>query len=125
MIASALQALGILWSSTNRRGRRWSSRRRVCIRRDRLAFCAERGIGGSRGPEVGVLLQILEGLVRGVGSTYVWCWAAALEVRFDRFVLLVELGEVWDEVLDNVGVRKRVDAGFLRRVGGDAALISD
>ena len=38
-----------------------------------------------------------------------------MEVGLDGFVLFVELGEVGDEVADDVGVRERIDAGF---VGG-------
>jgi len=45
----------------------------------------------------------------------------ALEVGLDGFVLLVELGQVGHEVLDNVGVRERVDAGLLLGVNWDAA----
>ena len=47
----------------------------------------------------------------------------ALEVGFDGFVLFVELGEVGDEVFDDVGVGEGVDAGFFGRFGGDAAWV--
>lgn len=44
------------------------------------------------------------------GATYVrWC-LVSLEVRLDRLVLLVELSHVGHEVLDDIGVGKRVDA---------------
>jgi len=43
-----------------------------------------------------------------------------LQVGLDGFVLLVELGEVGDDVLDDVGVGEGVNLGFLFGVGGDA-----
>ena len=46
---------------------------------------------------------------------------ATLEEGFDGFVLFVELGEVGDEVFDDVGVGERVDAGLVGGVGWDAA----
>lgn len=45
----------------------------------------------------------------------------ALEEGLDGFVLFVELGEVGDEVFDDVGVGEGVDAGLVGGVGGDAA----
>ena len=45
----------------------------------------------------------------------------ALQVGLDGFVLFVELGEVWDEVFDDVGVWEGVDARFVFGVGGDPA----
>jgi len=54
-------------------------------------------------------------------ETYIsWC-LVALEVGLDRLVLLVELGEVGYEVLDDVGVWERVDARLSLGVGWDAA----
>jgi len=47
-----------------------------------------------------------------------------LEVGLDGFVLFVELGEVGDDVFDDVGVGERVDLGFLLGVGWDAAQAS-
>ena len=47
----------------------------------------------------------------------------ALQVRSDGFVLFVELGQVRDEVFDDVGVGEGVDACFVFGVGGDAALL--
>jgi hypothetical protein len=38
------------------------------------------------------------------GVTYVFGFGLTLEVRFDGFVLFVELGQVWDEVFYDVGV---------------------
>ena len=54
-------------------------------------------------------------------STYILCWGVALQVRLDRLVLLVELGEVGHQVLDDVGVRERVDLHLGAVLGGDAA----
>lgn len=45
----------------------------------------------------------------------------ALQIGLDGLVLFVELGEVGDEVFDDVGVGEGVDAGFLGCLGGDAA----
>ena len=44
-----------------------------------------------------------------------------LKIGLDGFVLLVELGQVGDDVFDDVGVGQRVDFGFLLGVGWDAA----
>jgi hypothetical protein len=48
----------------------------------------------------------------------------ALQVGLDRLVLLVEEGEIGHQVLDDVGVRQRVDLGRLGGVGVDAAFCS-
>lgn len=39
------------------------------------------------------------------GKTYIFRLGVALQVWFDGFVLLVELGQIWDEVFDDIGVR--------------------
>ena len=54
-------------------------------------------------------------------ATHVFGCGVALEVRLDRLVLLVELGQIRDKVLDDVGVRKRVDARLLLLISGDTA----
>ena len=54
-------------------------------------------------------------------GTHVFGCGVALEVRLDRLVLLVELGQIRDKVLDDVGVRKRVDARLLLLISGDTA----
>ena len=46
-----------------------------------------------------------------------------LQVRLDGFVLLVELGQVRDDVFYDVGVREGVDLRFLLCVVGDAAYL--
>ena len=46
-----------------------------------------------------------------------------LKVGFDGFVLLIELGEVGDEILDDVGVGEGIDTGFVGCVRGDTAWI--
>lgn len=53
--------------------------------------------------------------------TYVFGCGVALEVGLDGLVLLVELGQVGNKVLDDVGVRKRVDASLLLLISGNAA----
>ena len=40
-----------------------------------------------------------------------------MQVGLDGFVLLVEVGEVGDEVFDDIGVGQRVDARLLSGVG--------
>lgn len=59
-----------------------------------------------------------------MGWTYVGRLCVSLQVGFDGFVLLVEVGQVWDEVFDDVGVRKWVDAGLFSGVGWDPACLS-
>ena len=54
-------------------------------------------------------------------NTYVRRRGGALEVGLDGTVLLVEERHVRNEVLDNVHMRKRVDAGLLGGVCGDTA----
>jgi hypothetical protein len=44
-----------------------------------------------------------------------------LEIRLDRFVLLVEVSQVGDEILDDVGVRERVELDIGGRLGRDPA----
>jgi hypothetical protein len=53
--------------------------------------------------------------------TYVLRCGVALEVGLDGLVLLVELGQVGHEVLDDVGVREGVDARLLLGLSGNAA----
>ena len=57
-------------------------------------------------------------------KTYIFGFGLTLEIRFDGFVLFVELGEVRDEVFDDIGVREGVDAGFMGDVWWDAAYCS-
>jgi len=56
-----------------------------------------------------------------VFATYVLGGGVALQVRLDRLVLLVELGEIGHQVLDDEGVRERVDLHVGGVLGGDAA----
>ena len=46
-----------------------------------------------------------------------------LEIGLDGFVLLVELREIRNDVLYNVGVGERVDFGFGFGVGWDATCL--
>lgn len=48
-------------------------------------------------------------------------WGCALEIWLDGLVLLVEVGEIRYDVLDNVCVGERVDLRLLGGVGRDAA----
>lgn len=48
-------------------------------------------------------------------------WSGSLEVWLDGLVLLVELGQIWYDVLDNVGVWKWVDLGLLLGVDWNTA----
>ena len=57
----------------------------------------------------------------GKEVTYVFGLGFALEVGFYGFVLFVELSEVGNEVFDDVGVGKRVDASLVGCIWGDAA----
>lgn len=47
-----------------------------------------------------------------------------LQVRLDGLVLLVEVGQIGDQVLDDIGVRQRVDTRLLLGVGGNTAQAS-
>lgn len=79
--------------------------------------------GGAAGAE-DALVQAVELAAVGLGLAVlaaVWGRGVALEIGLDGLVLLVELGEVGHEVLDDVGVRERVDAGLLGGLCWDAA----
>lgn len=52
---------------------------------------------------------------------YVFGLGIPLEIRLDRLVLLVELGHIGDQILDDVCVWQRVDTGLLSGIGGDTA----
>jgi len=84
-------------------------------------------IGGAGGGAAGAedaFVKAVELFALGGGLAVlaaIWWGTVALEVGFDGLVLFVELGEVWDEILDDVGVGERVDAGFFCRVGRNAA----
>lgn len=54
-------------------------------------------------------------------ETYIFGFGLALEVGFDGFVLFVELGEVGDEIFDDIGVGEGVNARFVGCVWRNAA----
>lgn len=56
-----------------------------------------------------------------IGATYVLGGGITLQVRLDGLVLLVEEGQIRDEILDDVGVRQWVDARLGVGLGGDTA----
>lgn len=56
-------------------------------------------------------------------QAYVFGWGCALEVWLDGLVLLVEVGEIRYDVLDDVCVGERVDLRLFSGVGRDAAWI--
>ena len=50
-------------------------------------------------------LVLREGEERGEGDrAYIFSLGFALQVWFDGFVLLVELGQIWYEIFDDVGM---------------------
>lgn len=53
--------------------------------------------------------------------THIGSRGITLEVGLDRLVLLVEEGQIGHEILDDVGVRQRIDARLLGGVGRDTA----
>lgn len=55
------------------------------------------------------------------GATYVLSWSVTLEIWLDRLVLLVKLGQVWNDVLDDVGVWQWVDLGLLLGIDWNTA----
>ena len=54
-------------------------------------------------------------------TTYIGRWCVALKVWFNGAILLVEEGEIWNEVLDDVGMRQWVNSTLLASVGGNSA----
>lgn len=100
---------GIPQSSTSTMGRMCCSRRRECTRRDRPASCGRPCFDGSHVPSI-TLVSLFD---HAVECTYIRWGSVALEVWLDRLVLLVELSKIWDKILDDVGVRKWIDAGLL------------
>ncbi len=88
-----------------------------------LAVPPVRGAGGGAAGAQDAFVQAVEFLAVGgrlADLAAVGGGGGALQVGLDGFVLFVELGEVWDEVFDDVGVGEGVDAGFVLGVGGDA-----
>lgn len=66
--------------------------------------------------------MLVDVLMDGImGKAYIGRWRVALEVRLDGLVLLVELGHVGDQILDDIGVWQRVDTALLGCVGRNAA----
>jgi hypothetical protein len=101
------------------KGKMCCSRRRECTRKDRRACGGPPWTGGSHGPVA--IVSIMWKFPTNFNLTYVFGCGIALEVRLDGLVLLVELGQVGYEVLHDVGVRKRVNAGLLLLLSGNAA----
>jgi hypothetical protein len=101
------------------KGRRCCSRRRECTRRDRRACGALREIGGTHGPGNCISMSDWEG--EDKEKTHILGSGLALQEGLDGLVLLVELGKIGDEILDDVGVGEGVDAGLGLCVGGNAA----
>ena len=60
-------------------------------------------------------------MICGRKVTYIFRLSFALKIRFDGFILLVELGQVGNEVFDDVGMRERIYARFVLGIGGNAA----
>lgn len=92
-------------------------------------FFAVPPVGGAGGGAAGAEDAFVEAVqlfpVRGRLAVLeaVFGLGLALEVGLDGFVLFVELGQVGDEVLDDVGVGEGVDAALLGCVCGDAACL--
>lgn len=104
------------------KGKRLSSKRTECIRRDRPASYAPPGSGGTQDPAN--LSQYGCGRIPAEARTHVWAGGVALEVGLNRLVLLVEQGQVRDQVLDDVGVREGIDAGLLGGLSRDTAWLT-
>lgn len=54
-------------------------------------------------------------------GAYILSGGITLQIRLDGLVLLVEVSQVGDQILDDVGVRQRVDLDIRGRFGGDSA----
>lgn len=54
-------------------------------------------------------------------ETYIRSGSVTLKIRLDRLVLLVEMGQVGNEILDDVGVRQRVQLDIAGAFGRDTA----
>lgn len=70
-----------------------------------------------------MLDHAVNGKCEDSGSTHVLGGGVALEIWLNGLVLLVEVGKIGDKILDDVGVRQRVDARFALGIGGDTACI--
>jgi len=46
--------------------------------------------------------------------------SVSLQIRFDTPILLIEQRQIRNQVLDDIGVRQRIDLRFLGRLGGNA-----
>lgn len=97
-----------------------SSRRRECTRRDHPASFGRPCSDGTPFPNE--VVSVTHSHVKNLGtSAYIFGGGIALQVRLDGLVLLVEVSQVGDQILDNVGVRQRVDLDIRGRFGGDSA----
>ena len=96
-----------------------SNMHRGCIRRARRASCDPRATDGFLYPTTHHVSGRHDRKTKVL--TYICRFGFALKVRLDGLVLLVKMGEIRNQVLDNVGVGERVDATFLSCVGGDTA----
>jgi hypothetical protein len=101
------------------KGRKCCSRRRECTRTDRRACGALREIDGTHGPDDVLVWSDWTGEQKE--KTHILRSGLALQEGLDGLVLLVELSKIGNEILDDVGVRKGVDAGLGLCVGRNAA----
>lgn len=68
-----------------------------------------------------VVCRNTRGHLKNRGQPYIWGRGISLQVGLNGLVLLVELGEIGNEILDDVGVRQRVDLHVGLVLVGDAA----
>ena len=90
-IGVARRGRDTLRCSTSTKDRRWSSRRRECIRRDRRVCGVRLGIDGFLVPVEDLMSCYY---IEGNDDAYVRSRCVALKVWFDRLVLFVEKCQV-------------------------------
>lgn len=97
-----------------------SSRRRECTHTDRPAFSGPPWSVGIPCPMKASARPTTKAYTYEAW-THIRCRGIPLQVWLDGLVLLVEVRQVWYQVLDNVGVWQGVDLRVLVRVGRNAA----
>lgn len=98
-----------------------SSKRTGYIHKVHQASCDPQEIGGFPCPDIRLALEFAERKNNARRFAYIFRFCVPLEVWLDGLILLVELGQIRNEVLHYVGVWKRIHSRLLCGVSRDTA----